>query len=276
MNKIFETIGRIVFYAFVVVVFLWTSSLTLQEVKSILPGDALTPFFALALFDGGAVAWLLAWMGHARGLWQRGIALIMLVIDLLGVVLMAAGRLFTSGSAADAPENIGAIVVWGIIGATLVNLAAVYSFHIADPEVIAAIESGVMVDTLRDEALKQAKANMASEAQALGAIMAARATAEIKYNLRLPMTTTESAQVIEGHAVNLKQPDQVQQPAQETPGIMARWIMTAAQRMKRKAQPAPVMVTNAATVDAAQLVNDEPQQPAQAVEDANPTNAPTP
>jgi len=267
MNKILETIGRIVFYAFVVVVFLWTSSLTLQEVKSILPGDALTPFFALALFDGGAVAWLLAWMGHARGLYQRGIALIMLVIDLLGVVLMAAGRLFTSGSAADAPENIGVIVVWGIIGATLVNLAAVYAFHIADPEVIAAIETGVMVDTLRDEALNQAKANMASEAQQLGAIMAARATAQIKYTLRLPMTTTESAQVIEGHAVNVNNPPTPQPAQPKTPGIMAQWIMTAAQRMKRKAQPAPVMVTNAATVDA---------QPAQAVEVANPTNAPTP
>lgn len=275
MNKILETIGRIVFYAFVVVVFLWTSSLTLGEVREILPGDPLTPFFALALFDGGAVAWLLAWMGHARGLWQRGIALIMLVVDLVGVVLLSAARLWTGGQAlADAPEMMGAVVVWGIVGATLLNLAALYAFHIADPDVIAAIETGVMVDTLRDEALSQAKANIGQDAQALGAIMAARATAQIKYTLRLPMTETESAQVIEGQAVNV-----TPQPAQpKTPGIIARWIM-AAQRMKRN-RPAPVMVRNMATTTApVDLVNvkadEAQQQPAQAVEDANPTAAPT-
>src|SRR5574343_1985124 len=109
MQKVIETIGRIVFYAFIVVVALWTGSLTLGEVREILPGDPLTPFFALPLFDGGALAWLLAWMGHARGLWPRGISLIMLVIDLLGVVLLAASRLFTGGQAlTSAPDAIGA------------------------------------------------------------------------------------------------------------------------------------------------------------------------
>ncbi len=271
MNKIIETIGRIVFYAFVVVVFLWTASLTLSEVKTILPGDALTPIFALSLFDGGAVAWLLAWMGHARGLWQRGIALIMLVVDLLGVVLLAAGRLFTSGqSVANAPEDIGVMVVWGIIGATLLNLAAVYSFHIADPEVIAAIETGVMVDTLRDEALAQAKLNIANEAQALGAIMAARATGQIKYNLRLPMAANEAAQVIEAQARDVDK-----QPAQQQPGVMARWIMTAARKMKRNQQPAPAIITHAATTTGPGQLSTNEAQPAQAVEVANPTNAPT-
>lgn len=273
MNKILETIGRIVFYAFIVVVFLWTASLTLGEVREILPGDPLTPFFALALFDGGAVAWLLAWMGHARGLWQRGIALIMLVIDLLGVVLLAAARLFTGGQTmTETPETLGAVVVWGIIGATLLNLAALYAFHIADPDVIAAIETGVMVDTLRDEALTQAKANMAADAQALGAIMAARATAQIKYNLRLPMSDQESAQVVDGIAVNVTP---TPQPAKaKTPGIVARWIMTAARNIKRQAQPAPVTVAKmAATSTPGELVN--VAQPAQAVEDPNPTNAPT-
>ncbi len=266
MQKVIETIGRIVFYAFIVVVALWTASLTLGEVREILPGDPLTPFFALALFDGGAVAWLLAWMGHARGLYQRGISLIMLVIDLLGVVLLSAGRLFTSGqSIADAPEMIGEIVVWGIIGATLLNLAAVYSFHIADPEVIAAIETGVLVDTLRDEALAQAKANITSEAQQLGAIMAARATGQIKYNLRLPMSEKESAQVIEAQAVNVdQQPTHPQQP-----GIMARWMAAAAQRVKRVNRPAMIQhmatTTTAPTIDAQQLGAD-----------VNPTSAPTP
>lgn len=270
MNKVIETIGRIVFYAFVVVVFLWTASLTLGEVKEILPGDPLTPFLALALFDGGAVAWLLAWMGHAKGLIQRAITLIMLVVDLVGVVLLSAARLFTGGQTlADAPEMIGAYVVWGIVGATLLNLAAVYAFHIADVDIMATIETGIMVDTLRDEALAQAKANITAQAQQLGAIMAARATAQIKYNLRLPMAADESAHIIEAQARDI---DAHLQPAQATtPGILSNWIMAAARRINPNQQPAPVMVANMATTSAPTLDNNAPAVGG----DADPTSAPT-
>ncbi len=241
MNKLIATIGKIVFYAFVLVVFLWTASLTLGEVKEILPGDALTPFFALALFDGGAIAWLFAWTGHARGLAQRSISIIMLVVDLLGVVLLSAARLFTGGQTlADAPEMIGVYVVWGIIGATLANLAAVYAFHIADPDVIDSIETGLLVDTLRDEARKQATANIEQQAQQLGAIMAARATGQLKYNLRLPMNSEEAQHVIDAQARDVEK-----QPAQ--PGILSRWIMTAARKVRT---PAPAMIVNQQTTSA--------------------------
>lgn len=261
MNKVIETIGKIVFYAFVVVVFLWTASLTLGEVKQILPADPLTPFFALALFDGGAVAWLLAWMSHARGLTQRAISLIMLIVDLAGVVLLSAARLFTGGQTlADAPEMIGAYVVWGIVGATLLNLAAVYAFHIADVDIMAAIETGLLIDTLRSEAQQQAKANIESQAQKLGAIMAARATGQLKYNLRLPMEADEARQVIDAQARDVDQ-----KPASiKLPGIFARM-------MKRK-EPAPAMVANMATAAApGQLVNVNAPEVGG---DVDPTNAP--
>jgi len=271
MKKVFETIGKLVFYVFVVVVFLWTASLTLAEVREILPGDPLTPFFALALFDGGAVAWLLAWMSHARGLAQRSIALVMLVIDLLGVVLLSAARLFGGGQTlTDAPEMIGAVVIWGIIGATLLNVAAVFAFHIVDPDTMAAIETGVMVDTLRDEALAQAKSNMAAESQTLGAIMAARATAQIKYDLRLPMAANEAQHIIDAQAVNVDQA----QPAQAQPGILARWMMTAARKMRRR-RPAPAMVANMSTTTAVKdlrSVDDAPPADGGVVD---PTEAPT-
>ena len=86
MKKLSETIGKIVFYLFVLAVAAWTASLTLSEMKAILPNDPLTPYFALALFDGGALAWLMAWLGHARGLMQRSISVIMLVLDLSGAL----------------------------------------------------------------------------------------------------------------------------------------------------------------------------------------------
>ena len=63
MKKLYATIGKIIFYLFVVAVFAWTASLTLGEMKQILPNDPITPYFALALFDIGAIAWLMAWHG---------------------------------------------------------------------------------------------------------------------------------------------------------------------------------------------------------------------
>lgn len=61
MKKLNATIGKIIFYVFVLAVFGWTASLTLAEMRAILPNDPITPFFALALFDGGALAGL--WRG---------------------------------------------------------------------------------------------------------------------------------------------------------------------------------------------------------------------
>ncbi len=246
MKKLTYVIGKIVFYAFVLVVALFTASLTLAEVKQILPGDNLTPLFALSLFDGGAIAWLLAFTGHAKGLIQRAISIIMLVVDLLGVALLSSARLWTGGQTlADAPEQIGNYVIWGIVGATLLNLAAIYIFHMTDPDVLEGTETGVLMDTLRDEAMKQAQASIEQQAQQLGAVMAARATGLLKYNLRLPMSTDEAQHVIEAQARDVE----TKQPATRTkrPNIITRWIHKTARAL---APVEPVMIVNQHTTSA--------------------------
>jgi len=195
MKQLKQTIGKIVFYVFVLAVFGWTASLTLGEMKAILPNDPITPYFALALFDGGALAWLMAWTGHARGLMQRAISAVMLVLCLAGVVLLSAGRLMDGGQTmVTVSTSLAAAVVYGVIGATLANLAAIYAFHAADPDTMEEIETGLLADTLRAEAQKQATASIESQAKELGAILAARATGQLKYNLRLPMGSEEVSQ----------------------------------------------------------------------------------
>lgn len=204
MKIIFSVIAKGLFIVFIVAVFLWTASLTLAEVRAILPNDPITPYFALALFDGGAIAWLGAWLYHARGIYQRAISLSLMVIDLSGVILLSAGRLLGGGQTmTEAPENLGIAVVYGVVIATLVNLAAIYFFHTTDPDTIEEIETSILEDTLRDEALSQAKASIESEAQQLGAILAARATGRLKYRLRLPMGQ---------HEVNAIEHENLEQP----------------------------------------------------------------
>ena len=232
MKKLSSTIGKIVFYLFVLAVAGWTASLTLAEMKAILPNDVMTPYFALALFDGGALAWLMAWMGHARGLMQRSISVIMLVIDLAGVVLLSAGRLLGGGQTmTEIPPALAMAVIYGVIGATLANLAAIYFFHISDPETMESIETAILEDTLQAEAMKQAQQNIERQAQQLGAILAARATGKLKYRLALPMGEDESTEVI-----NAKDADLNKQP-----GIIESWMRSAAEKVKETIAPEPAM-----------------------------------
>ncbi len=219
MKKIFNVIGKIIFYIFLVLVFAWTASLTIAEVAIILPNDKIAPYFALALFDGGSLAWLMAWIGHAKGTPQRAISLVMLVIDLAGVALLSAGRLFMGGQTlTEAPENLGLYVVYGIAIVTICNVIAAYAFHIADPEIIEQIETGILEDTLREEAQEQARANIEAEARELGAILAARATGALKYRLRLPMAEREFNAV---EPADLAEIEQVATP-QIVPAILAK------------------------------------------------------
>lgn len=271
MKKLSATIGKIIFYIFVSAVAAWTASLTLAEMKAILPNDPITPYFALALFDGGALAWLMAWTGHARGLTQRAISAIMLVVCLAGVVLLSAGRLLDGGQTmVTASTSLAAAVIYGVIGATLANLVAIYAFHISDPETMEAMEAGLLSDTLRDEAMKQATANIEAQAQQLGAILAARATGQLKYNLRLPMGTDEAAQANNFVDV-IAQDIPAKAKAPRTPGTLEMWTKAAADKFKS----APIMETKvyqAATAAPGDLVE---TKPATADEKPNPTKPET-
>ena len=273
MNKIFKFIAGLFFGVFIVAVAIWTASLTLAEVKEILPSDPITPYFALMLFDGGAVAWLGAWLFLARGIPQRGITLVMLVVDLLGVALLSAGRLFMGGqSLTEAPESLGLLVVYGLALSTLLNLAALYAYHIADPDNIESIETALLEDTLRDEALSQAKATIEGEAQQLGAILAARATGRLKYRLGLPMGDTEAAAVIADNSQPAADPAPMQilsspikqaSPSRVNP--LARWIVATGRNIKKKLTPAPAgqsVIYESTTQPAPQIVPTQQQAPA--------------
>jgi hypothetical protein len=195
MKALAGTVGKILFWIFAVAIFFWTASLSLAALRTILPNDPIKPYIGLVLTDIGALTWLLVFIGQAQGLPQRAISLIMFIIDLSGVVLLAAFELLSSGQTLTGiPPEMGTAVIWGVIALTLVNLTAAYFYHLAEPNTWKGIEFGVLTDRLQKEALQQAQMNVEKEAQSLGAILAARATAELKYNLRLPMSDFEQSE----------------------------------------------------------------------------------
>jgi hypothetical protein len=223
-KPIFEHLGGAIFGLFVVALLGWTASLTYQEVASLFPGDYITPILALFLFDGGALSWLAAFTGKAKGTPQRFTALVMTWIDLFGAILMVAGRVFTGGQTlAEIPDWIGPAVVIGLIGITLMNVAAFYYYTLHNPDTIEQIVGQNLEDQLFSEAISQAQMNIQREAQALGAIMAGRVTGNIKYRLRLPMSAEErelwEKDTVEGELVD---PAKLPQPTKKgTPGRLA-------------------------------------------------------
>jgi hypothetical protein len=138
------------------------------------------------------IAWLTTYIGRAKGTPQRGISLLMTVMDFLGVVAMVIAGIYLGGQTlTDIPSWIGGtVVVVTIIAATL-NAGAIYYYHAHDPDTIEAIQAQELEDTLNEEALDQARFQVERKAQELGAIIANRVTARLKYRLRLPMTDQE-------------------------------------------------------------------------------------
>lgn len=166
------------------------------DVMAILfPNDPVLKFMAIALFDGGVIGWLLAYVGKAKGTPQRGISLLMVVLDFIGVAVMAVSGIYLGGQTlAQIPTWVGGTVVVVTAVATILNAGGYYYYHANGPEVLEAIQAQELEDDLNEEALSQARYQVERKAQQLGAIMANRVTARMKYRLRLPMSEQESAE----------------------------------------------------------------------------------
>lgn len=297
MKKLLGVISQIGFYIFVFVIGAFTVSLTLSELREILPGDEITPYFALALFDGGALAWLGAWLFHAKGLYQRALAVIMLIADLAGVVMIAGARLLSGGqNLTDPPAWLGAAIIYGVLLWTALNLIAIYAFHVTEPETMQQIEMQVLEDTIQQEAIEQARANVESEVQALAGVIAARVTGRMKYKLRLPVSDHET-QALQGEIIDPQQDPALSAPAQQQapqilqakrkqpkqPNPIGLWIAKAAAAARAKLAPQPASVIYEQTTQAPQVIEpvqqpaqQQPQpEPLQVIEPANPTQPAT-
>ncbi|MBN1451132.1 MAG: hypothetical protein JW963_08975 [Anaerolineales bacterium] len=202
MEKIWKAVSKYFFFAFIAALLLWAANMTVHAVATALPGDKLSPILALALFDGGALAWLGAFLFVARGTHQRATALIMTIVDVIGVIFMTAGGLTVVSPA---------LVRIGMVVATAASYGALYFFHASSPEAQKAMAAQSLEDELQEEALRQATAHIKQEARRLGAVLARRVSGEIKYNLHLPMSKKELKEWQEGEYVDV--------PAEEIPAL---------------------------------------------------------
>jgi hypothetical protein len=152
-----KSIARGLFYGVATVLILWTASLTYTFVRAALPQvHWIVPVFALVVFDIGMLAWLKVFLDYAQGSGQRAVALIMTLVDFLGVGLMVLAEILLGGQTlVMAPANLGEYAIWGIAFWTVMNVGAVIAFHLLHPEARRQMALRAEMDQVFDEALKK-------------------------------------------------------------------------------------------------------------------------
>jgi hypothetical protein len=239
-NPLANWFAGIFFMLFLAGVLLWTASLTLGVIDIVLPNSPVVKYFALALFDGGAFVWAGVYIYRAKGTPQRGMSLLMVAVDLLGVIAMVIGAVYLSGqSIAQNPAGIGSAMINGVIVATLANLLAGYYYHLNDPDSRVKIALQNFNDMIFEESLRQAHADVRANARKHGAIMALGLVAQYKYDLGLPMTKAERAALTED-TIDVQAVDVPELPYPAPRALPAWWIAV----LKALGRYTPVNVPN--------------------------------
>jgi len=161
MKELMKWIGKLLFYAMALSLSIYASSRTLDFITCTLPADKqMIGFLALFATTGGALAWLAVFLYASKGLAQKGISLIMIVIDLVGEF-----AIFTIDTILNASDT-GMVIALSkneiqttILGMSLliaVNIAAIFAYHIADTENMEELENN-LADWHIDGEIRKAK-----------------------------------------------------------------------------------------------------------------------
>jgi hypothetical protein len=162
----------------------YTASRTLNFIRMTLPLDQHdTAYLALVAFDGGLLLWTAFYLHGAKGPWQRGIAALMIVVSLVGVLIgFGADTLYTATgfglakmTAGDAQSAIWAMVI--IIG---LNVAAVTITHMTHPDALRAQAEEEAHDRITMATLEQIKQNATQLAAELAPQLASKWTHDMR------------------------------------------------------------------------------------------------
>lgn len=166
MKNLIQWIGKLLFWAMAAALVVYAASRTLDFVNSTLAADdQIIGYLALFATTGGAIAWLFVFLYDSKGIAQKGIALVMVVIDVLGEIsLFTIDTLMRSGQngimTALTPEEIRATVM-GMSLLIGLNIIATFAYHVMDADNMAAMEDHIS-DWQIELAIQRAKREKAT------------------------------------------------------------------------------------------------------------------
>jgi hypothetical protein len=143
-----------------VALLVYSATRSLNFISATLPPDKqILAYFGLAALDGGLVLWMLYFLFGAAGAWQRGTALLMVGVDLVGAVAMfTLDTLFESGQAGLTsiltPDEIQTAIL-ALSGVIAINVSATVFCHIMDPGARQTRVKSEAIDKITDKALNK-------------------------------------------------------------------------------------------------------------------------
>lgn len=151
---------------------LFTASRTLDLFEKILgPDNMAVGIFGLAALDGGLIGWSEYYMHSARGSTQNAIAMLMTIVDLVGVVVAFLGDMImqaaSRGVVAEMSQNTAMAVIVALASIIGLNIAAGVFVAISDPHLAQKRKEQEQLDKIHDKVLE----SMSSEADNIAAQM---------------------------------------------------------------------------------------------------------
>lgn len=145
---------------------IYSATRSIDFIMLTLPPDRqILAWFGLAALDGGLLAWIAAYLYGSRGGWQRGISLVMIVVDLLGCIAMfTADTIYNTGKAGltvalDANQMFSFVLA--LSGIIALNIAAAVVHHLTEPDQLKKQAEEEAFSRIEDQALE--KINQSSE-----------------------------------------------------------------------------------------------------------------
>ena len=156
-------VAKLVFGLITIAVFGWMLTNTYAMLKLVFPNDVYLPWLGLAVFDLGAIAWLLVFIMTAHGTEQHAIALVSSALSLLGAVAMTVAHLYFGGQKfTQIPDSLGTYAIWIVGIMTAVHGVAIWAFHLRNPDAILKRQSRQHMDAVLAQALLQSRQQTAA------------------------------------------------------------------------------------------------------------------
>jgi len=161
MNNLKTSFAKLLFFVLAGILFVWSGRLTFSLVSTLLPDMQFAPAFAIILFDGGVIVWLMLFINGSSGIGQRLTSIVLVLLDLAGIGMVAMLELYLSGQTLSViPEGIADLAVPTVAVYTLINILGVVAYHLSDPKAATAITIQVQKDKVQAAGLKSLEQKM--------------------------------------------------------------------------------------------------------------------
>jgi hypothetical protein len=168
----FKKIGALLVTILALALLVYSATRSLDFISLTLPPDRqILAYFGLAALDGGLIAWLLAYLYGSSGGWQRGISLLMVLVDFIGcTTFFTLDTLYNTGKAGMTAQLTAQELQTSVLALSAVialNIGAAIAHHLTDPDQLKAQASEEAFSQIEDAALKQISQNAAGLAAEL-------------------------------------------------------------------------------------------------------------